>query len=210
LQRGAGVAFSWLRRDQKILKETGKLVPNRSSTGFSRSRDTTVVFQGKLSAGKITVGNATATENVAAFDRASHSIQGRPLTEKLDYPALYREPGPVNDPNKERFGGQSECQGFRLGASFGPPARRRGWVVVTLEILADQSVNIELGADAWLFLHPTFSPSRVKVRFRGQRAALTVEAWGGFTVGAWIPSAQVELECDLAQLHYAPRIIQHR
>ncbi|WP_349962882.1 pYEATS domain-containing protein [Rhizobium sp. ZPR3] len=212
LQRGAGVAFSWLRRDLKALKENGSLVPNRRSTGVLRARDTTVIFQGTLSAGSITLGNAAvaAPEDSQASDEASLPVHGSSFTEKLDYPALHREPGPFDDPNSGRFGGQSEHDGFRLSASFGPPRKRRDWVSVTLEILADQSVGVELGTEAWFFLHPTFSPSRVKVVFRGNRAALSVEAWGGFTVGVWIPSAKVELESDLAQLSYAPRIIQER
>jgi hypothetical protein len=37
-----------------------------------------------------------------------------------------------------------------------------------------------------------------------------VEAWGGFTAGVWMPSAQVELECDLAMLDYAPMTIKER
>jgi hypothetical protein len=35
-------------------------------------------------------------------------------------------------------------------------------------------------------------------------------AWGGFTVGVWIPSETVELELDLAREPDAPRIIRER
>jgi hypothetical protein len=36
----------------------------------------------------------------------------------------------------------------------------------------------------------------------------TLRASGGFTVGAWIPSHQVQLELDLAELSDAPRVIK--
>lgn len=211
LQRGAGVAFSWLRRDLKVLKETGTLVPNRRSTGVLKSRDTTVVFQGKLGASRITVSNAAgASVDDSLPDHVSYYADGRRVSEVLDYPALHRDPGPPDDPNKGRFGEQAGRQGYRLTAAFGPATRKRGCVAVTMVVVADDDANVELGADVWFFLHPTFSPSRVKVRFKGQRATLTVEAWGGFTVGIWIPSAGVELECDLSKLPYAPKMIQER
>ncbi|MGP2516569.1 pYEATS domain-containing protein [Yersinia sp. 2545 StPb PI] len=53
-------------------------------------------------------------------------------------------------------------------------------------------------------------PSIIKVSFRGRHAQLRIQAWGGFTVGIWIPKANVELECDLSQLERAPSIIKSR
>ena len=57
-------------------------------------------------------------------------------------------------------------------------------------------------------MHPTFNPIHVQTTFRGREASLTVRAWGGFTVGAWLPDHQIELECDLAGLPDAPQIIR--
>jgi hypothetical protein len=37
---------------------------------------------------------------------------------------------------------------------------------------------------------------------------LRLRAFGGFTVGVWIPSQQVQLELDLAELSDAPRVIK--
>jgi hypothetical protein len=74
----------------------------------------------------------------------------------------------------------------------------------------DSSAKISLGDFAWFVLHPTFSPPMLKVAFRGSRARLRIQAWGGFTVGVWLPSSNVELECDLSVLPDAPAIIRDR
>jgi hypothetical protein len=126
-----------------------------------------------------------------------------------EMPALRRPPGPKNDPNKGRFGGEASSGGFRLTSSF-EQASGRNWVTITLTVEADIFARIGLGDFAWFALHPTFSPPLLKVSFRGNRARLRVQAWGGFTVGVWVPATGVELESDLALLSDAPRIIQTR
>jgi hypothetical protein len=207
LQRTAGVAFSWLRRDLKALRDFGLLLPNRRSTGVLHSRGTTVVFRGTLKTDSITVGRAgdKSPDKDVGLDQRS------PIAEKglLGCPALGREKGPLDDPNKGRFGGAAVDAGLRFDASF-KPAKRRGWVIITCCVTAQPDVPMEVGALAVFFLHPTFSPSQVNVRFTGQRATLSVEAWGAFTVGVWIPSARVELECDLAELPSVPSHIKAR
>lgn len=207
LQRTAGVAFSWLRRDLKALKAFGLLLPNRRSTGVLHGRGTTVVFRGTLKTDRITVGGAANRSR----DKDDGLDQRSPNAEKglLGCPALGREQGPLDDPNKGRFGGAAVDAGLRFEASF-KPAKRQGWVIITCCVTAQPDVPMEVGAVAWFFLHPTFSPSQVNVRFTGQRATLSVEAWGAFTVGVWIPSARVELECDLATLPNVPKHIKAR
>jgi hypothetical protein len=76
--------------------------------------------------------------------------------------------------------------------------------------VVDRSAKVGIGDFAWFVLHPTFSPSALKVSFRGNRARLRIQAYGGFTVGVWLPRSNTELECNLAKIDGAPRIIQSR
>jgi hypothetical protein len=112
-----------------------------------------------------------------------------------------------DDPNKGRFGGRRSKGGFELRAAF-TPTSDKNWVRITLTVAAKNEVP--QSAVAEFFLHDSFRPSRVKATFRDAVAAKTVTAWGGFTVGAWIPSKGVELELDLAQEPGAPDIIRER
>jgi len=45
-------------------------------------------------------------------------------------------------------------------------------------------------------------------KFNDGHAELKVTAWGGFTVGLWLPIQQVELELDLAEVPGAPQNIR--
>ncbi|WP_416194654.1 pYEATS domain-containing protein [Pseudomonas sp. 5C2] len=124
-------------------------------------------------------------------------------------PSLGRILGPDDDPNLGRFGGQSSLDGFHLTATF-EPTETRDWVTIILTLEAERSAMIGIGDFAWFLLHPTFSPSAIKVTFRGNRAQLRLQAWGGFTVGVWLPKTGVELECNLAVIESAPEIIKTR
>lgn len=107
-----------------------------------------------------------------------------------------------NDPWKGRFGGASERDGFRLGARFS-----RGldtWIEVQIFVKGpakDREV-VEL------FLHDSFSPDRVKLKFSDGAVCYDVLAWGGFTVGAWLATRGIELELDLAEMPEAPSVIR--
>lgn len=212
LQRNAGVSFSWLSRDQRLLKE-GILAPNRNPSGRLRARDCAIVFTGRLSGGTIVFeGRQSEAPKAAASEanlfKSAPTMQSASLSDRaapLDCPALARPPGPSDDPNKGRFGGQAAAGGFRLSARFPNPGPKVTTVILQAEL--DEGSTPDIGESVWFCLHPTFNPEWVRVLFRGRAATLTVQAWGGFTVGAWIPTRKVELECDLAELPDAPRII---
>lgn len=125
----------------------------------------------------------------------------------LDPPALRRMIMVADDPNKGRFGGRRARGGFELRAEF-KPASNKNWVRITLTVAATRELPKD--AIAEFFLHDSFRPNRVKVAFHKGEATQAVTSWGGFTVGAWIPSAKVELELDLARERGAPRIIRER
>ncbi|WP_410689086.1 pYEATS domain-containing protein [Citrobacter braakii] len=217
LQRGFGSTFSWLARDLNILKTQKVLTPNRTPSGRLSAHNTLVIFQGEISAGKITLLRAdqksvntsppSARDNLLeadfAFPRQLFSEDSPEL------PAFSRPVTFPDDPNKERFGGQVENNGFILKVEF-EETKSRDWETIILTVQAQRATNIGIGDFAWFSLHPTFSPSLIKVAFRGRRAQLRLQAWGGFTAGVWIPKSNVELECDLSSLAMAPGIIKLR
>lgn len=215
LQRRAGVSFSWLGRDPLLLKQ-GVLAPKRNPSGRLTGRSTTVVFKGRLADG--TIAFETLNRDAPKMLKPATSGMGSaspPLSFGSDpadmsmpsgCPALMRPPGPPDDPNKGRFGGVAAAGGFRLSAEVSEVAGKVATVLLRVD--ADAGLALDLGDSVWLCLHPTFNPEWVKLMFRGSTATLTVKAWGGFTVGAWIPSRQVELECDLAEMEGAPAILR--
>lgn len=119
-------------------------------------------------------------------------------------PALARPILHPDDPQKDRFGGKADVDGFRLYVRF--EEVKRDWVDLTLVVGSQEPIDEEL---VEFFLHDTFKPNRYVEPFRKKRAELTeVRAWGGFTCGVWIPSRGIELELDLAALPRAPRLIR--
>jgi hypothetical protein len=144
---------------------------------------------------------------LAAFQPTTPTPSAGPPDPNLDPPALRRMITDSDDPNKGRFGGLRSRDGFELSADF-RPASSKNWVRITLTVVAKRELPKD--AIAEFFLHDSFRPSRVKAAFRKGEATQTVTSWGGFTVGAWIPSAKVELELDLAREPGASRIIRER
>lgn len=122
-------------------------------------------------------------------------------------PALGRKVTAPDDPHKGRFGGASRADGFTVAATFRTGAS--GWVEIRLSVVADEA-QVALGADdfAQFYLHDSFDPDMIPAPFVNGVAELSVIAYGGFTVGIWIPTRQVELELDLARVRGAPRPIR--
>ena len=61
LQRCAGTSFSWVSRDQDLLKKDRILAPKRNVSGRLRSSDTAIVFKGMIRGGAIAFETPTAT-----------------------------------------------------------------------------------------------------------------------------------------------------
>jgi hypothetical protein len=110
-----------------------------------------------------------------------------------------------DDQWKGRFGGLSKNQGYELTADF----RKAGsdTVDILLKVIAPEGEVSDLERVDF-YLHQSFDPDIMPAAFENGVAQLSRWAWGGFTVGAWIPSKGVELELDLAELPNAPRIIR--
>ena len=217
LQRGVGPTFSWLARDLDALKKYNILTPNRTPSGRLPTHNTFVIFQGEISAGKITLSRSSPksvrSPRLAPLQsvlETACAFSGQlPPEHSPELPAFSRPVIFPDDPNKGRFGSQPENNGFLLKVEF-EETKRRHWGTVILTVEARRSVDIGIGDFAWFSLHPTFSPSLIKVAFRGRRAQLRLQAWGGFTAGIWIPKNNVELECDLSSLDKAPDAIRSR
>ena len=209
LQSSAGASFSWFRRDQDRLKE-GMLAPDRSSKGQLAARSTTNLFSGRIAGGQISFGAGDSPgprEPKSAGQEPESLIDAAIAPEAC--PALKRDPGPENDPNKGRFGENDRAQGFVLRASFKEIGDGE-WVSIAMTVEAGRGVELGSGDCAWFCLHPTFQPQWVKVLFRGNAATLVLQAWGGFTLGVWLPEHRVELELDLSQVPGAPKAIVER
>jgi hypothetical protein len=215
LQRCAGTSFSWVSRDQNMLKK-GILAPNRNVSGFLRNTDTAIVFKGQIKGGAINFETPTTlapkqaaikNENCGPPSKFSPEPPGEARS-PAGCPALSRKPKSSDDPNNGRFGRKACVGGFTLSARF--PEESSRIVAVQLAVEASPSAKLEVGDSVWFCLHPTFNPEWVRVFFRGRVASLTVRAWGGFTVGAWLPSQGIELEYNLAKADRAPFIIRTR
>lgn len=117
--------------------------------------------------------------------------------------------GPVkfgDDPQRGRFGGKSEVNGLVLSASFEELGSKN---LVRAFIRVVPKDDHPLTREVHFYLHDTFKPDEVVVApFEGV-ASLDLLAYGGFTVGAWIPERDgTLLELDLSKVKGAPRIIR--
>lgn len=128
-----------------------------------------------------------------------------PSPNLLDAPGLSRRVQDKEDPQKGRFGGERWQAGFELSAEF-DQTNSRNWSRIVLRVVGPG----DDGDDVQFHLHDSFKPPLVVRRFKNRSTTLTVTAWGGFTVGVWIPAKAVELELDLASLEYAPEIVRLR
>jgi hypothetical protein len=102
--------------------------------------------------------------------------------------------------------GQSKAGGFELTASFAAAANQE-WGDINLVVAAEPG-PAQTATEAEFFLHDTCRRPRVTVPFSQERAQLQLHVFGGFTVGVWIASHQVQLELDLAELPDAPQIVK--
>ena len=213
LQRSAGAIFSWQMPDPASRKQQRVLEPYQKTRGWLNERYSRVIFRGSVDLSRISLASpsenslppkAENIETTAVMATATPSPSRRQLPEA---PALSRPTEVADDANKRRFGGLASRNGYTLSASF-TEVERSDWVRVELAVTADASQTPNYTDTVEFFLHPTFNPSRMQATFCGHSASLSVKAWGGFTVGAWLPKSQTELECDLAELPDAPRIIR--
>jgi hypothetical protein len=119
--------------------------------------------------------------------------------------ALARRITVPDDPQKDRFGKEASRAGFVASAHFAP-TRSKDWTRITITVTG----NATDGDEVQFYLHDSFHPPVERSVFSKGVAAQEVTAWGGFTVGVWLPAQRVELELDLALLPSAPQYIRTR
>ena len=136
---------------------------------------------------------------------ASGSSDGSARRRRKQAPALSRAIIVPDDPQFGRFGGQAHRDGFTLSARF-ENLKSTMWTNIELAVTgaAPDRTPVQF------FLHDSFQPSMEEVRFSNGTARLDVTAWGGFTVGVWLPYEGVELELNLAAVAGAPEMIRTR
>ncbi len=149
-----------------------------------------------------------ASSELAAADPTQPTPAARSRTQDVDpsrAPGLARRITRPDDPQKGRFGGEARIGNFELSACFGEKDPKT-WATITLCVKGPAPD----GEEVQFHLHDSFKPPLEREKFKRGRAKLEVTAYGGFTVGAWLPSRQIELELDLARLENAPRIVRER
>ena len=149
--------------------------------------------------------NPPRTPLSPARDSVAELAGDEPALPPAAAPGLKRRIYNPDDPQKGRFGGQPEQAGFKLSARF-KETKSKNWTRIILTVRG----KARDGSQAMFYVHDSFKPPEYERPFRNGKAELTLTAWGGFTVGVWIPEQRVELELDLAQLSKAPRNIQTR
>jgi hypothetical protein len=111
-----------------------------------------------------------------------------------------------DDPNRARFGGRSERDGYALTAkvlSLGDD-----WFDIQLQVSRKDAQTPLYEVE--FHLHPTFEPSVRTVTAQKGVATLQVDAWGAFTVGAVVLKTFTQLELDLASVTSAPKSFRAR
>jgi hypothetical protein len=126
--------------------------------------------------------------------------------QSVDPPAFQRPKTVSDDQWKGRFGGKARVGDFRLRSEFRHASARFVEIVMIVDHLGSDS--IPQGTTAQFYLHETFDTAMVPAQFAEGTASVSVIAYGGFTVGVWLPLQQIELELDLSQVTGAPRIVR--
>ncbi len=165
---------------------------------------------------EMTFANITSNKFVELEARVAKLEQNSPnnagvvadpaMEARKQAPALERAKTAKDDQWKGRFGGLAERDGFRLRAEFGKQTSH----IADIQMIVETTDGAALSQDAVaeFFIHETFSKDKIVAGFVNGRAELSVIAWGGFTVGVWIPVTGTELELDLSELKNAPTFVR--
>jgi hypothetical protein len=202
--------LAFLPADSSSLANTAIQVASQNTSPRDLSRQIADTIQ--VSARTL---RSAAGQALADVDKALSAIRtglpieaiAGPIAGRSSAPALNRPVSYPDDPLRARFGGKASANGARLTATFGPVKHNKAWVQVLLKVFSDRPANGEV---AEFFLHDTFDPDHLIVSFEGKVAQLQFVAYGGFTVGVWLPSRLTELELDLSTAPKAPSVIRNR
>lgn len=111
-----------------------------------------------------------------------------------------------DDPQKGQWGGKSRSDDRILSAQVRPLSD--DWFSVDLAVTSESGTPLE--GDVEFHLHPTLLTPVVPVKVKDGRAALTLTAWGAFTVGVLADGGRTRLELDLAEDTSFPEVFRSR
>lgn len=115
-----------------------------------------------------------------------------------------KSPAKMADPHKGDFGGRSEANDRRLGASVSTAPDRVGWFSITLTVESTDTTKPLAGSVTFL-IHPSFrKPQRNVTVAPDGKATLRLLSYGAFTVGAMADGGVTRLELDLSELPSVP------
>lgn len=104
----------------------------------------------------------------------------------------------ADDPQKGRFGGQSQ-KNFRTLAASVKPTDDAFFYEVTIWVESTDQNEHPLEGEVIFYLHHSFRPSVTTIPVKDGKATLTIEAFGAFTVGVITDLGQTLLELDLSK-----------
>jgi len=111
-----------------------------------------------------------------------------------------------DDPQKGRWGGESEYNGRALTA--GVREISADYFEITLDVCATNDQPVE--GDVTFHLHHTFKPDVRKVEAAKGHASLQLVGWGAFTAGAVSDNGRTTLELDLSEDSSFPETFRER
>jgi len=112
------------------------------------------------------------------------------------------------DPQKGRWGSQSERNERRLSAEVSP-LTDAAWFAVFLYV-SSTDLKKPLTGNVIFHLHPTFKNVTPEIPVENGVAKLNLTAWGAFTVGVECDEGKTRLELDLMTLANAPKLFRER
>ncbi len=111
---------------------------------------------------------------------------------------LAAAPALIDDPQKGRWGGKWEANGYKIIVGKITPLKTDSdYFDVPLEVVSIDPTNRPLTGVVCFYLHPTFQPDVEQVRAKNNTAKLNLISYGAFTVGAETEDG-IKLELDLA------------
>ncbi|WP_367269349.1 YEATS-associated helix-containing protein [uncultured Chryseobacterium sp.] len=114
-----------------------------------------------------------------------------------------------DDPQKGRFGGQSNFNGRTLSVSY-KKYFLPGFLKLTIKVSADHENNL-LKGNVYLFLHDSFADSVVMYAADGKKEIVhEVISYGAFTIGAVTDGGNTMLELDIAEQKDFPEDFRKR
>ncbi len=103
-----------------------------------------------------------------------------------------------DDPEKGKWGGQTERNGRKISAIVGLKVDDNDYRNITITV-ESTDVSNPLTGFVKFYLHPTFVNSRPIIFVKDGKAILNIIAWGAFTLGAEADGGDTQLELDLSE-----------